>query len=153
MKFWIFVIFIETFLEQSIWICKWVSWWCHRLTISNGILFTEMTNTIFQLWESKTCFTSPLNKCRIMFGLIYISIWGHAFKCLSNKNKKIIYNIHGKLWGDEIINSLIFIFMFTFQEMFCWKFKISYFLYFFSFDLHQIFTVLFEMLYSFYILN
>ena len=23
----------ETFLDQSIWICKWMSWWCHRLTI------------------------------------------------------------------------------------------------------------------------
>ena len=36
MKFWIFIIFNETFLQQSIWICKWckwVSWWCHRLTI------------------------------------------------------------------------------------------------------------------------
>ena len=33
MKFWIFVIFTETFLEQSIWICKWVRWWSYCLTI------------------------------------------------------------------------------------------------------------------------
>ena len=33
MKFWSFANFQETFLDQSVWICKWVSWWCHRLTI------------------------------------------------------------------------------------------------------------------------
>ena len=27
-----FANFHKTFLDQSIWICKWVSWWCHRLT-------------------------------------------------------------------------------------------------------------------------
>ena len=27
-----FANFQETFLDQSVWICKWVSWWCHRLT-------------------------------------------------------------------------------------------------------------------------
>ena len=26
---WIF----KNIFDQSIWICKWVSWWCHRLTI------------------------------------------------------------------------------------------------------------------------
>ena len=33
MTFWSFANFQETFLDQSIWICKWVRWWCHRLTI------------------------------------------------------------------------------------------------------------------------
>ena len=35
-KLWHFEVFAnfqETFLDQSIWICKWVRWWCHRLTI------------------------------------------------------------------------------------------------------------------------
>ena len=27
-----FANFHKTFLDQSIWICKWASWWCHRLT-------------------------------------------------------------------------------------------------------------------------
>ena len=66
-----------------------------------------------------------------------------------------MYKIHGKLWGDGIINSLICIFISTVQEMFRWKlrkFKISYLPYFLS-DLHQIFTVLFEMCYTFYCLN
>ena len=26
-------LFNKTFVEKSIWICKWVSWWCHRLII------------------------------------------------------------------------------------------------------------------------
>ena len=32
--FWNFTYFRKTkFLDQSLWIFKWVSWWCHRLTI------------------------------------------------------------------------------------------------------------------------
>ena len=57
------------------------------------------------------------------------------------------FKFNGKLWGDDIINSLICIFISTVQETFCWilrKFKISYLPYFVS-DLHQIFTDLFEM--------
>ena len=58
--------------------------------------------------------------------------------------------MNGKLWGDDIINSLICISISTVQEMFRWKwqtFKISQLPHFVS-DLHQIFTVLFKMLYS-----
>ena len=33
MTLWSFANFQETFLDQSIWICKWVRWWCHCLTI------------------------------------------------------------------------------------------------------------------------
>ena len=38
-KLWHFEVFAnfqDTFLDQSIWICKWVRWWCHRLTISHS---------------------------------------------------------------------------------------------------------------------
>ena len=31
--FWNFTFFRKTFLDQSLWIFKWVSWWCHHLTI------------------------------------------------------------------------------------------------------------------------
>ena len=31
-------------------------------------------NPIFQLWESETCLISTLNKCRIMFALIYFDL-------------------------------------------------------------------------------
>ena len=30
---WNFTFFRKTFLDQSLWIFKWVSWWCHHLTI------------------------------------------------------------------------------------------------------------------------
>ena len=56
-----------------------------------------------------------------------------------------IAEIHGKLWGDDIINSLICTFISTVQELFWWKlckFKISHLAYFLS-DLLKIFTVLF----------
>ena len=38
-------------------------------------------NPIFQLRECKTCLLSNLNKCRIMFAVIYYDMgsWGHAF--------------------------------------------------------------------------
>ena len=39
-----------------------------------------------------------------------------------------MYKIYGKQWGDDIINSLICIFISTGQEMFCenlWNFKVS----------------------------
>ena len=89
------VIFIETFLEQSIWI--WVSWWCQKLP-HNFYIFVHRNdeNPIVQRWESKTCLKSTLNKCRCL--LWYILIWGHAFTCLSNnqkkKNQHFIYKIN-----------------------------------------------------------
>ena len=49
-----------------------------------------------------------------------------------------------KLWGDDIINSLIWIFIRTGQEMFSekiWNFKMSYLPYFSS-NFHNLFTVL-----------
>ena len=33
MTFWNFTFFRKTFLDQSLWIFKWASWWCHPLTI------------------------------------------------------------------------------------------------------------------------
>ena len=59
------------------------------------------------------------------------------------------------MWGDEIINSLICIFISTVQEMFRWKLrklKVSYLSYFLS-DLHQIVPVLFYFFFSFYWIN
>ena len=70
-----------------------------------------------------------------MFALIYIFIWGHAFTYLSKKMK--IFQILYTKWkngGDDIINSLISIFISTVQELFrrkLHKFKISHLPYFF----------------------
>ena len=33
MTFWNFTFFRKTLLDQSLWIFKWASWWCHPLTI------------------------------------------------------------------------------------------------------------------------
>ena len=41
--FWNFTFFRKTFLDQSLWIFKWVSWWCHRLTICH----------IYYTWNSE----------------------------------------------------------------------------------------------------
>ena len=118
MKFWIFVIFIETFLEQSIWICKWVSWWCHRLTIF----------PYFSYEKVKLCLISTLIKCRIIFALIYFDM-GTCCYMFEQKNKTpehvqhFVYKIHRKLWGDDIINSLICIFISTVREVFRWKLR------------------------------
>ena len=113
------------------------------------ILFTEMMKIPdFSYEKVKTCLMSTLNKCRIMFALIYMQKEEDNFQ-------KFIYKIHGKLRGDEIINSLICIFISTVQVMF--HLKLRFFFFFFSSffshfksELHQIFTVLFEMFYSFY---
>ena len=87
MKFIIFVIFNKTLLEQSIWI--------HYMQMSElmssphnfpCILFTEMIdNPIFQVWQSKTCLISTLDKCRIMFALIYFM--GTCFYMFEQKMK------------------------------------------------------------------
>ena len=109
MKFSISVIFIETFLEQSISIGKWVSWWCHRLTIFHVFCSQKCENPIFQLWESKTCLISTLNKCTLMFASYFdMETCFHMFEPKKNENfQNCINKIYGKLWGDEIINSLI----------------------------------------------
>ena len=39
------------------------------------------------------------------------------------KNPNVIYKLHGKLWGDDIINSLICIFISTVQETFRLKLR------------------------------
>ena len=81
------------------------------------ISFTENDkNLIFQLWECKPCLISTQNKWEIMFILIYFDtrIWFYLY--LEKKKMKIfkifmcIY-IYDKLWGDDITNSLIWIFI------------------------------------------
>ena len=58
-------------------------------------------------------------------------IQGYAITCIWKKNENFqnfMYNIYDKLWGDDITNSLIWIFIRTGQEMFSekmWNFKMS----------------------------
>ena len=63
-----------------------------------------------------------------------------------------MYNIYDKLWGDDITNSLIWIFIRTGQEMFSekmWNFKMSQLPYFLS-DFHNFCTNLWGNFYSFF---
>ena len=79
-----------------------------------------------------------------MLTLIYFDM-GICFYLYELKIKmfpKFIYDIHEKLWGDDIINSLIWIFISTGQEMFSEKnrnFKMSELPYFLS-DFHNFCT-------------
>ena len=66
-----------------------------------------------------------------------------------------MYNIYDKLWGDDITNSLIWIFIRTGQEMFSeknWNFKMSQLPYFLSIFIifapicREIFTLSFEIM-------
>ena len=90
MTFWSFANFQETFLDQSIWICKWVSWWCHRLTSFHSFCTQKLQNFIFQLWECQTCLNSSLNRWRIMLTPIYLDmrdilsqVWAKYWKFLN----------------------------------------------------------------------
>ena len=71
MTFCNFNFFRKTFLDQSLWIFKWVSWWCHHLTIFYTFHLQKWQNLIFQLWECKPCLISTQNKWEIIFILIY----------------------------------------------------------------------------------
>ena len=83
MKFWSFANYQATlnFLDQSVWICKWVSWWCHRLTIFHSFCTQNLHKFHIQLWECYTCLNYSLNRCRLMLTPIY---WyeGHTLTSL-----------------------------------------------------------------------
>ena len=49
MELWSF-----TFLDHSIWICKWVSWWCHHFTVWNLNIKLLKVNS-FLLKHVKAC--------------------------------------------------------------------------------------------------
>ena len=76
-----------------------------------------------------------------MFILIYFDT-RICFYLYLEKNENLqnfMYNIYDKLWGDDITNSLIWIFIRTGQEMFSekmWNFKLSQLPYFLS-DFHD----------------
>ena len=142
--FWNFTFFRKTFLDQSLWIFKWVSWWCHPLTIFYTFQLQNDKNLIFQLWECKPCLISTQNKWEIMFILIYFDtrICFYPYLEKNEKFQNFMYKMYDKLWGDDITNSLIWIFIRTGQEMFSekiWNFNMSQLPYFLS-DFHNFCT-------------
>ena len=147
MTFWNFTFFRKTLLDQSLWIFKWASWWCHPLTIFYSFHIQKWQKSqISAICEYKTCLITTQSKWEIMFTLIHfdVGICFYLYELKISKFQNFIYNIYEKLWGDDIINSLIWIFIRTGQEMFSEKnvkFKMSYLPYFSS-NFHNFFTVL-----------
>ena len=88
---------------------------------------------------------------------IYVNrgIWFYQYELKIKNFRNFIYSTYEKLWGHDIINSLIWIFIRTGQEMFSekmWNFKMSQLPYFLS-DFHnfapicrEIFTLSFEIM-------
>ena len=73
-----------------------------------------------------------------------MGIWFYQYELKIKKFRNFIYNTYEKLWGHDIINSLIWIFIRTGQEMFSekmWNFKMSQLPYFLS-DFHHFCTIL-----------
>ena len=73
---------------------------------------------------------------------VYSDIFWYGDMILPVCAKNQIYNTYEKLWGHDIINSLIWIFIRTGQEMFSekmWNFKMSQLPYFLS-DFHHFWT-------------
>ena len=71
MEFWIFMKhFLNSLYEYA---NKWVSD-VLASQFSNNIVQKNDKNPIFKLWESKTCLITTLNKCKIMFALIYFDM-------------------------------------------------------------------------------
>ena len=111
---------------------------------STHFIYKTDKSLIFQLWECKPCFISTQNKWEIMFILIYFDtrICFYLYLEKNENFQNFMYNIYDKLWGDDITNSLIWIFIRTGQEMFSekmWNFKMSQLPYFLS-DFHNFCT-------------
>ena len=113
MLFWTSVIFIATF--------SWtvdVNMQMSELMMSHVFCSLKwQISHIFSNEKVKLAFISTLNKCRIMSALMYFW-YGDMYCCYMFEQKKwkfskfLVYKIHGKLWGDEIIC----IFISTVQE-------------------------------------
>ena len=126
-------------------ICKWVSLWCHRLYF----VHRNDKNPIFQLWESKTSLISTLNKCRWKNVCSDYFDMGTCFHMFEQKKRRQFSKFQAmSSWSHSFVYSY-WLFKKCFVENYENSNSISYFLS----DLHQIFTVLFEMFYSFYWIN
>ena len=90
---------------------------------STHFIYKTDKNLIFQLWECKPCLISTQNKWEIMFILIYFDtkICFYLYLEKNENFQNFMYNIYDKLWGDDITNSLIWIFIRTGQELFSEK--------------------------------
>ena len=78
-----FANFQETFLDQSVWICKWVSWWCHRLTIFHSFCTQKWQKISYFSYEYvRLALMYSLNRCRILLTPIYLDMRDITIKSL-----------------------------------------------------------------------
>ena len=127
MKFLIFDIFNETFLEQSIWICKWVIWWSHRLTICLCILYIEILIFFFFL------------RCVCVCVCVCVCLGGGGAKTCKSTSP----------YRHYIRANILHLLRVDIRQV-----LLSHYLHYYLSDLHQIFTALCSNLfYSFYWLN
>ena len=138
MTFWNFMFFPKTLLDQSL-----MNIQMSELMMSSPhnfllISYTDMTKISYFRYENiKLALITTHNKWEIMFTLIYVDmgIWFYQYELKIKKFRNFIYNTYEKLWGHDIINSFIWIFIRTGQEMFSekmWNFKMSQLPYFLS---------------------
>ena len=139
MTFWNFTFFRKHFLTSPY---EYSNEWVDDVISSqfSTHFIIEITKISYFSHETVNIALYPLKineKCLVW----YILIQGYAFTCICNNNnnkkrrrkkkkgKKKSCIIYDKLWGDDITNSLIWIFIRTGQGMFSekmWNFKMSY---------------------------
>ena len=150
---------LEAFLEQSIWICEWVSWWSRRLTILSMYFVYNMFK-IFIFIFAQTCKDmSPYQNIseqtlfciysEWMYGKFYFliaDIWDFRNFCEQNTWKIV------RPWHHQLTHLHIHIDTSRNVSMKITEIQ-NLISSLFLPDLHQILTVLFRNLYSFYWLN
>ena len=107
-------------------LCKWATWWCHPLTTWHIILFCTYNFGKINILP-KRVIVCPSYQAILMLTLSYIYSemnWGKSTVIIAEiwNFCNSVYKMNGKLWGDDIFNSLICIFISTGQEIFSWKF-------------------------------
>ena len=151
MKFWIFVIFNETFLNSRY---EYANEWVDDVIASQFSMYfahRNDKNPIFQLWKSRTCLISTLNKCRIIIAQIYFDMRTCFYMFEQQKTTKNTWKIVRRWWHHQLTN--LHIHINCSRNVWLKIKKIHSCLRYFLSDLHQIVTVLFKMFYSLYWIN
>ena len=97
-QFWSFANFHKTFLDQSIWICKLVSWWCHHLTrlaiyfVHNFFFFflyfaqtCDSMSPHIKIYWSKHYSASIQRGIKASLNILIAEIWNFCHFCVQNE--------------------------------------------------------------------
>ena len=104
MKLWSCVIFNGAFLEKLIWICKWVSWWCHRLTIFHIFVYKiiEIFHFLAETGKSISPYQNKYIRANIIFCIYSECIYSKFYFLIAsflwtNLMEKIVSQWHHQL--------------------------------------------------------